>query len=116
MLSYTTYKIIHLLAIISLFLSIGALLTLPENKKKKNIMILHGLATLVLLVSGFGLIARLNLHSFPMWIYIKLAIWLLLAVLVPILISKKLNKKAIYFLVLASGFVSIYMAILKPMF
>ena len=61
--SYEIYKLIHLFAIISLFLSIGALLSYSGNKKQ--IMILHGLAGLILFISGFGLIARLKNALFP---------------------------------------------------
>ena len=115
--SYETYKLIHLFAIISLFLSIGALLVYSGNNnktQKKKIMILHGLAGLILLVSGFGLIARLKMHSFPMWVNLKLGIWIILTVLTPILVAKKINKKWIWLLVFASGFSAIYLVVLKP--
>lgn len=115
--SYETYKLIHLLAIISLFLSIGALLAHSENnnkRQKKKIMILHGLAGLILFISGFGLIARLKMPSFPIWVSLKLGIWIILSVLVPVLVSKKINKKWIWFLVFVSGFSAVYLAVLKP--
>ena len=115
--SYETYKLIHLFAIISLFLSIGALLVYSGNnnkKLKKKIMILHGLAGLILFVSGFGLIARLKMHSFPMWVNLKLGIWIILSVLVPILVSKKVNKKWTWLLVFVSGFSAIYLVVFKP--
>ncbi len=112
--SYTVYKLIHLFAILALFLAIGALLAYSGNKKhKKKIMILHGLSSLILFVSGFGLIARLKLHSFPLWLNLKLGIWLVLSVLVPILISRKTNKGWIYLLVFASGFSAVYLVLFK---
>lgn len=114
--SYETYRLIHLFAIISLFLSIGAFLVYSGNNKKlkKNVMILHGLAGLLLFVSGFGLIARLKMHSFPMWVILKIGVWIILTVLIPIVGSKKINKKWIWLLVFASGFSAIYLAVLKP--
>ena len=115
--SYTVYKLLHLFAIISLFLAIGALLSYSRSsgsrKHKKNIMILHGAASLVLFVSGFGLIARLKLHSFPLWVNLKLALWLVLSLLIPILISRTSNKKWVYLLVFISGFSAIYLALFK---
>ena len=115
--SYTVYKLLHLLAVISLFLAIGALLSYSRSggsrKHKKNIMILHGLAALVLFISGFGLIARLKLHSFPLWLNLKIGLWLILSVLIPLLISRTSNKKWIYLLVLASGFSAVYLALFK---
>ena len=115
--SYEIYKLIHFFAIISLFLSIGALLVYSGNKKqKKGIMILHGLAVLALLVSGFGLIARLKMHSLPLWIWLKLSIWIILGILIPILIAKKINKKWVWLLVFISGLGAIYLGVLKPVF
>ena len=113
--SYETYKIIHFFSIIALFLSIGALMTYSGNKKQKKwIMSLHGLATLSLLVSGFGLIARLKMSSFPLWLNLKLCIWLILSVLIPVLVSRNMNKKGIWFLVFLSGLGAICLAVLKP--
>lgn len=110
--SYEIYKLIHLFAIISLFLSIGALLSYSGNKKQ--IMILHGLAGLILFISGFGLIARLKMPSFPLWVSLKLGIWIILSILIPILVSRKINKKWIWIFVFASGFSAVYLAVLKP--
>ena len=115
--SYEIYKLIHFFAIISLFLAIGTLLAFSGDKKrKKRIMILHGLAVLALLVSGFGLIARLNMHSFPSWIWLKLGIWITLGILTPILIGRKINKKWIWLLVFISGLGAIYLGVLQPVF
>lgn len=39
----------------------------------------HGVALLVVFVAGFGLMARLGIMSgWPTWIYIKIALWLVL--------------------------------------
>ena len=115
--SYEIYKLIHFFAIISLFLSIGAFLAYSGNKKqKKQIMALHGLAALILFISGFGLIARLKMSSFPLWLILKMCIWIILSVLIPILISKKMNKKWICLLVFASGLGAICLAVFKPFF
>ena len=113
--SYEVYKFIHFITILFLFLSLGALLAYSGNKAyKKKIMILHGLSALILLVSGFGLMARLKLHSFPLWLNFKLLIWLILSVLIPILISKNIiSKKVIWFLVFAGAFLAVGMAVFK---
>lgn len=115
--SYEIYKLIHFFAIISLFLAIGALLTFSGGKKqKKGIMILHGLSVLVLLVSGFGLVARLKMHSFPLWLWIKLGIWIVLSILIPILVARKVNKRWLWLLVFAGGLGATCLAVFKPIF
>lgn len=50
---------------------------------RRVVMIGHGVAMLIVFVAGFGLMARLGIMSgWPTWIYIKLALWLLLGVAV----------------------------------
>lgn len=114
--SYEVYKLIHFFAIISLFLSLGCLLAYSSGtKKKKVIMALHGLATFFIFLSGFGLIARLGISMsvFPTWLLIKIAIWTILSIAVPVLIAKKINKKAIVLLIFASALIAIFMAVFK---
>ncbi len=113
--SYETYKLLHLIAIFSLFLSLGALLAY-SNGKKRNVMILHGLASFVLLVSGFGLIAKLQLHALPIWVFIKLAVWIVLTIAIPILVAKKVNKKILWQVVWLSGLLAVWMVVAKPLF
>ena len=125
--SYEFYKLIHFFSIISLFLSLGALLTFSETVEKlkgkirkaglgnkKKIMVLHGISLLFLLISGFGLIARLQLHSFPLWVILKLCIWFILGVLIPVMIGRGVHKKWSWLIILVSAFVAIFLAVLKP--
>ncbi len=79
-------------------------------------MILHGLAVLAILVSGFGLIARLKMHSLSLWIWLKLGIWIILGILIPVLVARKVNKRWLWLLVFASGLGAIYLGVLKPAF
>lgn len=89
--SYEFYKILHLVSLIALFLSLGMLIVGPKPLKKL-IMSLHGVALLLLLVSGFGLIAKLHIPLkllSPSWFWQKTFVWLVLAGLTPLLINKK---------------------------
>ncbi len=46
---------------------------------RKLLMMGHGVAMVVVFVAGFGLMARLGIMGgWPTWIFIKLALWLLL--------------------------------------
>src|SRR4030067_2969185 len=88
MISYAAYKLIHILGIMFLLLSLGAYLILSMNKSekfKKLAAITHGISVIVILVAGFGLLARLGFSSFqswPLWVWVKLVIWLILAVII----------------------------------
>jgi len=58
-------------------------------------MSLHGVALLLLLVSGFGLIAKLHIplkFLSPSWFWQKTFIWIVLAGLTPFLINTKKEK------------------------
>jgi hypothetical protein len=95
MLSHTTYKVVHLLGILLLVCGIGGLWALaaaatePARQKARRLLLAtHGVALVLILVAGFGMMARLGISgAWPAWIWIKLAIWLLLAA-VPVLLRR----------------------------
>ena len=72
------YKILHLTGVIILFGSLGASIYTPSSKNNKLAAILHGISLLLLLVSGFGMLARLYGGQFHWWMIAKLVIWLCL--------------------------------------
>ena len=82
--SYESYKILHLISLSLLFIGLTGVATLrwavgPDMPApiRKTFMIFHGVALLLILITGFGLAARLDYFaSFPGWIWAKLVIWL----------------------------------------
>jgi len=90
MISYELYKVAHLVAVILLFMGLaGACFhavnggTRESNAGRRIISAMHGLGLLISLVAGFGLVARLDLMSggMPLWVAGKLAIWLVAGML-----------------------------------
>jgi hypothetical protein len=81
---YPTYKIIHLIGVAALALGIGGMM--PGGANRKIFSILQGIALLVMLVSGFGLLAKLHL-GFPHFAMVKTVIWVVLGV-IPILLRR----------------------------
>ena len=89
--SYEFYKILHLVSLVSLFLSLGMLLVGPKPFRK-IIMSLHGTSLLLLFVSGFGLIAKLSIplkFLSPSWFWQKTLVWIVLVGLTPLFLNKK---------------------------
>lgn len=85
MLTYDTYKLIHLFGIFTLFLALGGLFVHAAAGGEKGhsaralVLAAHGLGALLVVLGGFGMLAQLDVHGIPGWVHPKLAIWLLLA-------------------------------------
>lgn len=119
--SYEIYKIIHLVAIVLLFSGLVGLLTVQMSgaaltgKVKSMVFISHGVGLVVLLISGFGLVARLGLTAgLPGWIYAKLAIWLILGAAISLVKRKGLIGWPIFISLIAVFAIAAVIAILKP--
>jgi hypothetical protein len=107
------YHIIHLIGFMLLFAGIGALAAGPSAKKLSSI--LHGTGLLFILVSGFGLLAKMGITtSYPQWVIYK---WVLFAALVvlPILGKRKiLPMPAVLVLAFVCGGTLAWLGYLKP--
>ena len=119
--SYEFYKIVHLTGIVFLFCGLVGLLTLKmagaevNGRTKKLIFFSHGLGAFLVLLGGFGLLARLNIaQNIPNWAYAKLLIWLLAGGAIA-LVKRKGHMGWPIFAGLMLLFVSAaWLAILKP--
>jgi hypothetical protein len=112
--SYEIYKVLHLFGLVTLFASLGALTIVPLDRRKP-FMMLHGIAAVIMLVAGFGLLARLQLMgSMPGWVHAKIAIWVILGA-TPVILKKKPNLAfKVLLLSLLLGGAAAFLAIYKP--
>jgi Ni,Fe-hydrogenase I cytochrome b subunit len=82
------YSIIHIFSLLVLtgyaFYAFGA----PAEAKKK-VMMITGIASLLMLVSGFGLISKVYQNQFAAWMVVKLVCWLGLSALAGIGFRKR---------------------------
>ena len=87
--SYTTYKMLHLVA---LFMMFGALaLSLLQDQQSKLSKIYLGVSSFIVLVGGMGLMARLGVShggAWPHWLKMKFIIWGIIAVGAPVTIKR----------------------------
>ena len=110
--SYEFYKILHILSVILVFVA----LTGYVYSGRKTFGMIHGIALLTLLVSGFGLAARLGLMSgLPTWVWIKLTVWVVLGAAIAIAKRKMLSPKIQISLWILFGFVAVFSAVTKPL-
>lgn len=121
MLSHATYKVIHLLGIFLLFSGMGGLWAVAASSSesfrasiRRLAIAAHGAAMLLILVAGFGMMARLQIsHSWPLWIWIKMVIWVLLAGY-PVLLKRQQKPSGIlFFLAPVLGTIAAYAALFR---
>jgi uncharacterized membrane protein SirB2 len=81
------YKVLHLIGFALLMMSAGVALATPKDAPQKTSMIFHGVGLILLLVAGFGMLAKPEFANFsspenwPIKLWIKLSIWIGAAIL-----------------------------------
>jgi hypothetical protein len=86
MISYAVYKLIHYTGIFILLTALGATLSRAAMRDGsqapdpwgRRLVASHGIALFLILLGGFGMLARLDITQglgLPGWIWAKLAIW-----------------------------------------
>ncbi|HLV02717.1 MAG TPA: hypothetical protein VKZ59_15715 [Acidobacteriota bacterium] len=118
--SYFAYKWIHLVGVFMILLSFGGLVVVhslaPSNAGWRRLgAITNGIGLLVVLVAGFGLMARLGLGAqFPVWLLLKLLIWLLFGAAMMVASRKVELASTLWWLSLVLAGAAAYLAIYKP--
>lgn len=113
--SYEVYKVLHLISIFFFIAGIAITFMLSDNPKFNKIV--TGITSLLILVGGMGLLARIgiSMKELPTWVILKMTIWLVLAIAAPVL-GKRLQSKKTFALYCLLSLISIagYLAIYKP--
>ena len=122
MISYEVYKVLHLGGMFLLFTVLGGIAlhvmnggTRETNTGRKLTGALHGVALFIILLGGFGMLARLGLtSSFPGWIWAKLAVWVLIPIIGTLPYRKPATAKVVLFSLPLIGAFTAWVAIFKP--
>lgn len=120
--SYQFYKILHLVSLMLMFSSVGGLLlhamnggTKATNPSYKLAAAGHGSALLLLLVSGFGMLAKGGIaFATNPWIHIKLLIWFVMGALVMVPARAPGLAKPTWVLAPILGGIAAWAAIFRP--
>jgi uncharacterized membrane protein SirB2 len=114
MIAYESYKVMHLVSLVVLFTTLSLQLYGVSTRLHK---ILTGVATLFVLVSGMGLMARLGIahgSAWPAWIYVKFAVWFLVGVGGAVVVKRLPQyRRPTYWISLALFFVAATAAVEK---
>lgn len=121
MIPYQVYKLIHLVGVLMLFLSVGGLIlyTIYGGDRKhpwrKVLLATHGIGIILVLVAGFGLLARIGIFwPWPGWVAIKVGIWVVFAALPAIIARKPSWTNFLWWMVVVLGGFAAYLAGQKP--
>jgi hypothetical protein len=120
--SYQAFKLIHILGVLFVFVSLGALMLasregVERGTGRKLAGMTHGIALLVVLVAGFGTLARLgitNPGAWPMWVWIKATIWLVLGGIIVLVRRAPQLSTLLWWLLPLLGGIAAWAAIYKP--
>lgn len=118
----SVYKLVHILGVIMIFLSLGGQINYAinggakdQNTWRKAAGITHGIGMLLVLLGGFGMLARLGIHwPWPGWIIGKIIIWLILGALVSVVNRKPDAGRGMWYVVLILGLLATYFVTMKP--
>lgn len=121
MISLALYKVLHLVGVLLLLSSLGGIAgtyaTGGASASPRLFKIAHGLALAVILVAGFGLLAKLSLASpgaWPLWVWIKIAVWLVLGGSVVALRKADRTAGSVALVLVVVAAVAAWAAVVKP--
>lgn len=119
--SYEFYKALHLMGLVLAVLGIGGIVfaTLSGTQLKTWVRVTafsaHGLGLFLVLLGGFGMLARLGLaREMPVWVYYKLAIWAFFALAVSLARRVRGGALAVFFLAVILAGLAQWIAVNKP--
>ena len=124
MFPYALYKVVHIVGIAFLLSALGAVALHAlngglrrDNRARALVAAMHGVGLLLVLVGGFGMLARLGFRHgamFPGWLLVKLAVWVLLGAAIAVPYRRPGLARAMLVVVPLLAGLAAYMAVYKP--
>lgn len=123
MISYSIYKLVHLFGLLLAFSALGGMAvhaasggTARASGVRGTVLTMHGLGVFLLLLGGFGMLARLGIvqGGLPGWIIAKLGVWTVIAVLAALPYRKPATAKWTLVALPFLGILAAYLAVYKP--
>lgn len=115
-----TYKLMHLVGMALVLMSLGARAFFAmqggdklSDKARGLGAGTHGIGLLLLLVGGFGMLAKLGISGIPGWIHPKLLIWLLLGLAIAVPYRKPELARPMWFVVPILTLIAAYLGLNK---
>lgn len=120
MIGLTAYHVLHIAGVVGLFGALGGAavhagnaLGAEQTAWRKSLRVLHGVSLLVILVAGFGMLARLD-AGFPGWAVAKLVLWFLMGGLLAVPYRAPGLARPVLWSLPVLGALAAWLAIAKP--
>ena len=108
------YKLLHLFSLIVLTAHTFMAFANPQHENRKRTLIITGIAALILLVTGFGMLAIEKIPVSSGWVIVKIVCWLGLASLSGIVYRKTHLRGLLSLVSLALILIALVMVIFRP--
>ena len=110
--SLNTYLVLHISSIFVLLGYTFYAFAAPAETRKRVLMI-TGVAALLILVTGFGMLHRLQL-GFPHWAMVKVACWLGLSIMVSFAYRRRAQADLFMIIAFVIAITAAAMVIVRP--
>jgi uncharacterized membrane protein SirB2 len=119
---YPVYKLIHYIGIFTLLVAVTFTCvhvlrggTKADNPQRRMLGILHGVAMFLILLGGFGMLARIGaVQGLPGWIYPKLLIWVVAGASIAIPYRRPDAARTVLILLPLLAVLAAFFALYKP--
>ncbi|MDB6168202.1 MAG: hypothetical protein JWM88_1066 [Verrucomicrobia bacterium] len=110
------YQILHVFALLVLTAqTFGAFANpLPENRRQT--LVITGIASLLVLVSGFGMVSKLYGNHFQAWMVVKMVCWLAFSALAGIAYRRPALRGTLALVGFGALLLALVMVYAKPQF
>lgn len=110
--SPTVYYVLHVSSILLLTgYTFYAFAAAPETRKR--VLRNTGIASLVAVISGFGLLSKLH-YGFPGWVIVKLLCWLGISSLAGVAYRKRAKAGVFTWVLIILALIAVVMVYVKP--
>jgi hypothetical protein len=110
--SLATYHVLHLSSIIVLLGYTFYAFAAPAETRKR-VMMITGIAALLILVTGFGMMHRMH-YGFAGWIIVKLVCWLGLSAISGIAYRRRASADLFMMITFALAITAVAMVFVRP--
>ena len=112
------YKVLHIFSVFLLFISLGTIAAVgnsQDGRLRRLAGVAHGVALALILIAGFGLLAKLRMFgSIPAWVLVKFGLWFLFGLSVLPLRRRPEWTLWLWLLIPVLGGLAAWLAVTKP--